>query len=252
MTKTEYNEMIAKSGIVMDEPEKLMKKTGNPSPNKWAPNALTDDELTIAEARLLLPDNMRHLELSMTEYKFLAVYCSSFNGEDAIKKAGFNVNKKQARALAYSLLNKKEIIDGIKIYIDTVMKPYRDRLEFELLMTYYKRATYKIDIFYDKHGKPLTMDKIDPEWLCCIDDIKYVKMDKDYVISAYQLPNRDNALQALYKFVTGQDIQNTVLPEDAKARIDRIYQTVVNGDVNIKKVGRKPKVRNITPLPSQD
>ena len=93
---------------------------------------------------------------------------------------------------------------------------------------------YTIDKFYDDRGNPLPLKEIDKDYICCIDDIKYVKITgTQTVISAYQLPNRDAALNALYRFVTGQDItQTNDLPEDAKKKIQNIYQTVIKTNKN--------------------
>lgn len=204
-------------------------------------NYISKNELSITEARKLLPENLRHLNLNPREYKFLAMYCSNnFNAEDAVEKAGYvERNKARYRAIAYTLLQRKEIVEAIRIYIDTIIQPYKDRLELELLNVYYRRAMYTIDKFYDNEGNPLPLKEIDRDYICCIDDIKYVKVTgTNRVISAYQLPNRDSALQALYRFATGQDINATsILPDDAKKKIQNIYQTVMK----INKVSVKPQ-----------
>lgn len=215
--------------------------TTNPPALPHETNYINKKELSITEARKLLPDNLKHLDINPREYKFLAVYCSNgFNAEEAVEKAGYvERNKAGYRAIAYSLLQRKEIIEGVRLYIDTIIQPYRDRLELELLNVYYRRATYTIDKFYDDRGNPLLLKEIDKDYICCIDDIKYVKITgTQTVIPAYQLPNRDLALQALYRFVTGQDISsNAPLPEDAKKKIQNIYQTVIKAN----KITVKPK-----------
>ena len=204
-------------------------------------NYINKNELTIVEARKLLPENLKHLDINPREYKFLAVYCSNnFNAEDAVEKAGYVERTKAGyRAIAYSLLQRKEIVEAIKIYIDTIIQPYKDRLELELLNMYYRRATYTIDKFYNDEGNPLPLKQIDKDYICCIDDIKYVKVTgSQTVIPAYQLPNRDVALQALYRFVTGQDVTSpNTLPDDAKKKIQNIYQAVIKAN----KITIKPK-----------
>jgi len=204
-------------------------------------NYINKNELTIVEARKLLPENLKHLDINPREYKFLAVYCSNnFNAEDAVEKAGYVERTKAGyRAIAYSLLQRKEIVEGIRIYIDTIIQPYKDRLELELLNMYYRRATYTIDKFYNDRGNPLPLKQIDKDYICCIDDIKYVKITgTQTVIPAYQLPNRDIALQALYRFVTGQDVTTSnTLPDDAKKKIQNIYQAVIKAN----KITIKPK-----------
>ena len=207
-------------------------------------NYVSKKELSIVEAKKMLPDSLKHLDLNLKEYKFLAVYCSNgFNAEQAVEAAGYaERTKAQYKAIAYSLLQRKEIVEAIKIYINLVIQPYKDRLEMELLNTYYKRATYTIDKFYDNQGNPRPLEEIDKEYICCIDDIKYVKITgSNTVIPAYQLPNRDLALQALYRFITGQDITNSsILPEEAQKKLKIIYNNVIKVN-NIKPKNIKKK-----------
>lgn len=201
---------------------------------------ISTKELTITEARKLLPENLKHLELNPREYKFLAVYCSNnFDAVDAVQKAGYveRTNAKY-RAIAYSLLQRKQIVDAIRIYIDSVIQPYKDRLELELLNIYYRRATYNISSFVDEQNNFLPIKQIDKEWLCCIDNIKMTK----YGFS-YELPNRDLALQALYKFVTGQDLNtNQLLPEEAQKKMKVIFQNVLKINNTIKPKNIKKRV----------
>lgn len=203
-------------------------------------NYINKSELTITEARKLLPENMKHLEINLREYKFLAVYCSNgFNAEDAVQKAGYvERSKAKYRAIAYSLLQRKEIVDAIKIYIDTIIQPYKDRLELELLNIYYKRATYSISTFIDNNFNYLPIKEIDKEYLCCIDGMKNGKYGPEYI-----LPNRDLALQALYRFITGQDITSpSTLPEDAQKKLKSIYINVIKSSQNIKPKNVKKRI----------
>ena len=228
-----------------------MNKKAQNSPlvnkNQFAPEIpkeyISSKELTITEARKLLPENMKHLELNPREYKFLAVYCSNnFDAVDAVEKAGY-VERTHAkyRAIAYSLLQRKEIVEGIRIYIDTVIQPYKDRLELELLNIYYRRATYTLTTFFDDNGNSKLLKEIDKEWLCCIDGIKQTKYGVEYI-----LPNRDLALQALYRFVTGQDLNTTtMLPEEAQKKMKIIYN-------NILKINTTIKPKNIKKMKKKD
>jgi hypothetical protein len=201
---------------------------------------ISSKELTITEARKLLPENLKHLDLNPREYKFLAVYCSNnFDAVDAVEKAGY-VERTHAkyRAIAYSLLQRKEIVDGIRIYIDTVIQPYKDRLELELLNIYYRRATYNISTFLDEKNNFIPVKEIDKEWLCCIDGIKQTKYGFEY-----SLPNRDLALQALYKFVTGQDINSSpILPDEAQKKMKIIYNNLIKINANIKPENIRKKI----------
>lgn len=204
---------------------------------------ISEKELTITEARKLLPENMKHLELNPREYKFLAVYCSNnFDAVDAVEKAGY-VERTHAkyRAIAYSLLQRKEIVEAIRVYIDTVIQPYKDRLELELLNIYYRRATYTISTFLDDKNNFLPIKDIDKEWRCCIDGIKNTKYGFEYL-----LPNRDLALQALYRFVTGQDMNTSpLLPEEAQKKMKIIFNNVLKINTTIKPANVKKKIRKV-------
>lgn len=204
-------------------------------------NYISSKELTIVEARKLLPENMKHLDLNPREYKFLAVYCSNnFDAVEAVEKAGY-VERTHAkyRAIAYSLLQRKEIVEAIRIYIDTIIQPYKDRLELELLNIYYRRATYSISTFLDNNFNSLPIKEIDKEWLCCIDGVKNTRYGAEYI-----LPNRDLALQALYRFITGQDINtSTLLPDEAQKKMKIIFNNVIklNKNVSPKNIKKKTK-----------
>ena len=201
---------------------------------------ISSKELTITEARKLLPENMKHLELNPREYKFLAVYCSNnFDAVDAVEKAGY-VERTHAkyRAIAYTLLQRKEIVEAIRIYIDTVIQPYKDRLELELLNIYYRRATYSVATFLDNNGNSKLLKEIDKEWICCIDGVKQTKYGVEYI-----LPNRDLALQALYRFVTGQDMStSTILPEEAQKKMKVIYNNIIKINNTVKPKNVKKRI----------
>lgn len=214
-------------------------------------NYVSGRELTITEARKLLPDNMKHLELNPREYKFLAVYCASnFDAIKACQLAGYveRTNAKY-RAIAYSILQRQEITDAIKIYIDTIIQPYKDRLELEILNIYYKRAIYSISTFYDNSGNFLPLKDIPEEWKCCIDDVEYVK-NGNTIQPKYKLPNRDLALQALYRFITGQNLTDTsvTLPDEAKKQMSEIYKQVMKAS----NAPKPKKIRTKTALKDEE
>ncbi len=205
-------------------------------PNKTTELEVTDDAITrtdisLTEARKLLPANLRHLKnLNLKEYKFLAIYCSNgFNAVEACKQAGY-VERTKARynAIAYTLLQRKEIVEAIRLYINTIIDPYKDKIEIEVLSTYYKRATYSISDFYDDNLYAKPLDMIPKELQCCIDDID-IKRVGTATRYRYVLPNRDTALQSLYRFITGKDLtsDSMQLPEESMKRVQNIYNTVI-------------------------
>ena len=61
----------------MNKKAKATPFTQNPPALPEEKNYINKNELTIVEARKLLPENLKHLDLNPREYKFLAVYCSA-------------------------------------------------------------------------------------------------------------------------------------------------------------------------------
>lgn len=200
-------------------------------------------DISKPDAAKLLPPNFRQLDLSPKEFKFVAIYCSNgFNAEKAAQSAGYLERTKAGyRAIAYSILQRDDVVEAVRAYVDMCIKPYKDRLELELLNYYYKRATYSISTFYNDDFSPKKITTIDPDYLCCIDDVKYTRTGNNDYMPSYSLPNRDLALQALYKFVTGQDLTTVnVLPEDAQKKLDAVYKQLSKEvDIKPKNVKRK-------------
>lgn len=188
-----------------------------------------------AEAKACLPKNINQADLNLSdrEFKFLALYCSNgFDAEKASAGAGYKARTKAGyRAIAYALLQRKEVTDGVRLFVDMVIQPYKERLELELLNVYYRRATYAVDTFYREDGTAKGLREVGKEWKCCIDDIKTVRKGNNTCIVAYKLPDRDAALQALYRFVTGTNIDGTdTLPEESKKRMQSIYNTIIKAN----------------------
>lgn len=163
------------------------------------------NEITIPDAKKVLPLDFSDLNLTPREYKFIVLYCTNgFNGIEAAEEAGYKGSKKTLKGIAFNLLKSPDIIEALKRYIDAALSPYKVRLQYEVLEIYYKRATYTLDLFYNNNGSVKPIDEIDEEWRCVIDGVEK-KYYANGAISetVYTLPNRDTALQTLLKIVAG-------------------------------------------------
>ena len=140
-------------------------------------------------------------------------------------------------------------MEALKIYFEQIMKPYKERLEYEVMDRYYKRATYTVDTFMQSNGRVKPLSEIPPEWLECIDGVeeKWFGKDSCQMTIIYKLPNRDSALQMLYKMVTGYDPNDDgggMLPADARHRLSNIFTAAMNA-------AGKPQPKNVTPQKAQ-
>jgi hypothetical protein len=162
------------------------------------------------------------------EMLFISHYCTNgFIGYQAAKSAGYKGSVVTLSARAGALLKRDNVQQAVKAFIDSVLKPFKDRLEYEVLDAYYKRATYKVTDFFDDNGHALPLSDIPKEWVCCIDGVekRYFGKDASRTVVTYLLPNRDTALQMLYRFATGADESEKVAPSEARENLRKIFES---------------------------
>jgi hypothetical protein len=196
------------------------------------PKGKKPEDALVKKASSLLPSDFDGLDLDPKDFLFVASYCSNgFKSGDAARVAGWK-GKTQGdfSAHGYRLLKKESINLAIKRFIDSIIKPFKDKLEYEVLEAYYKRATYRISDFFNSNGTVKPLSEIPEEFICCIDGIekKYFGKDADRSVVTYQLPNRDNALMMLYKFATGVEGIDPKTPTEARENLRNIFQKALS------------------------
>jgi hypothetical protein len=193
------------------------------------PKSNTVNTLSITDARRFLPIDVQDLQISAKEYKFVAEYCTNgFKAPEAAQAAGYKGDRKTLQSTAWAILKRPAVVECVKRFIDSVIQPYKARLEFEILDRYYRRATYQVDTFFDSDGYAKDLSEIPEEWLQVIDGVerRFFGKNADVEVITYLLPNRDTALQMLYKLATGNDPnndKNNLLPQEARARLQQIF-----------------------------
>lgn len=194
--------------------------------------------LTQTEAKRIMPMDFADLQLNLREYKYIAVYCTNgFKGGEACAAAGYKGSKDTLRGLSWALQKRPHVMEAVKRFIDSVITPYKAKLEYEILHMYYQRAFYDISVFYDDDGRIRPLDEVDVEWRCCVDGVeeRYFGKDANRRVITYQLANRDTALQTLYKMVSGfdGDTAGGMLPSEARERLQKIFSQGKpgNGDI---------------------
>lgn len=187
-------------------------------------------EMTLSRAKHILPPEIAELGLTNKELKFVAGYCSNgFRSSLAVRSSGYRAKSGQeGTAQASSILRRDHVRKAIALYMDTLLQPYKDKFEYEILTVYYHRAYYDVDTFLNEDGTLKPLDQIPDEWHCCIDGIdRDVKMaaKQRVTIIKYKLPDRDLALQMLYKMLAlaSQAEKAPALSADMQARLDAIF-----------------------------
>lgn len=194
------------------------------------PSKNLPDKITLPMVKTILPEGYEAFKLSPRELKLVAAYCSNgFDEKKAAHQAGFSfASQSTAAQQVRAILRKTTIQAAIKKFLDSVLQPYKDRLETEILQRYYKRATYPIDAFYDDHGHLIPLSLVPTEWKEVIDGVstQYYGKDADRRVTTYQLPNRDTALQTLLKMIQGTSPDPLTPSNQLRSQLDAVFGKV--------------------------
>lgn len=174
-------------------------------------------ELTLAQAKKYLPVDLADLNLSSKEIRFVVAYCTNnFVATKAYRMLGVkDVNPNIAKQSAMQMLVQPGVATAISRYVETMMRPFKGKLEFQVLDIWYRRATYSIEMFVDENNNLIPIKNIPQEWRCCIDGIEKKSSGAIDPLSwhEYVLPNRDKALDALVRVI--QTLRTPVLSDIA-------------------------------------
>ena len=151
------------------------------------------------------------LGLSKMQKQFIVTYMDSpffgrkENRHAAYKKVFNPSTDGSLRSNCSALLSKSKVVEGIRKYQIFSLQSHKLEVTTESIENLRKRANYSVDTFFTKDGEPIPLDKIDKEWLICIDNI-----EKDRKSNAgkgiiettkYKLCDRDKASTQLQKLL---------------------------------------------------
>jgi hypothetical protein len=202
---------------------------------KKTPEKEPKEVLSLPDAKTSLSLDLEGIDLDPKKIKFVALYTTNgFNEIAALKDAGYFVPKSSGpngpQATANTILRDPGVIEALKRYVDASLAPYRAKLELEITQIYYRRATYKLTTFFTARGNPKPLNLIPDEWLCCIDGTtkKLYGGQAQEERQEYILPNRDQALQMLYRMVKGvspeESPESTLLPGEVRHKLRAYWE----------------------------
>jgi hypothetical protein len=204
-------------------------------------------KMSLPQAKKLLPIDYHDLELEPIDIKFVAVYCTNgFDVREAYLMSGkYASNERLQKIRGNQMLGKPGVQEAVRRFINFVIGPYQERLEFQLLDIYYKRAFYTVSSFYDEDGHSLTIDEIqknNPEHMIVIDGVERKTIGhgaNQQTITSYQLASRDHALRVLYEMVKlakGEGTGGVDLPSEKRKQLQKIFDQI---DASLGKTGKK-------------
>ena len=230
---------------------------------KKTPEKEPKEVLSLPDAKTSLSLDLEGIDLEPKKIKFVALYTTNgFNEIAALKDAGYFVPKAKGplgpQAVANTILRDPAVIEALKRYVDASLAPYRAKLELEITQIYYRRATYKLTTFYTARGTRKPLNLIEPEWLCCLDGITSRPMgNTGEVITEWTLPNRDQALQMLYRMVKGVSVEDspesTLLPGEVRHKLKAYWEgkdlngVVSRAEAVFSKTAKTPSQKPVKP-----
>lgn len=148
----------------------------------------------------------RDLKLKPRQIRFIYHYCTSLNGIQSLKQAGYKAKTDKSYAVTASrMLNQVNVKKAIRLFFDIVLDQYKEKLEKEIFDIVYRMMTYDPAMFIKKDGTP-NFDKLEDipgEWRCCIKSIKTRAYGKDAIqITELELVDREQAIEKLAKYIT--------------------------------------------------
>ena len=131
---------------------------------------------------------------------------------EAYKKVFNPGNDNAMKVGCTALLAKPKIKEAMVEYQKYMLANTKVQVTQENIEVLKRRAFYTVKEFYEKDGTPKPLDKINPEFLCCIDsvDLDYKGAQAQQKIIKYKLCNRDVAQKSLNELLGIADSMKTI------------------------------------------
>lgn len=199
------------------------------------------ETMTLPTAKKIMPVDIADLGLNPGEYRFVASYCTNgFVAWKAYYSAGYKAKtQNMLKSRSNEMLGRERVASAIRRFIDAVISPYKEKLEYMILEVYYRRAFYRVSMFYDVDGTLRELDEIEkefPDWMVCIDGIREKSRSTPGVprITEYILADRNEALRRLSDIVSrvkAQEGSLDRLPSEQRKRLNKIFDKKIKKDM---------------------
>jgi hypothetical protein len=192
--------------------------------------------------------------ISPLELRFIGFYCTETNFDEIIawKKTyvmkARNMTETEIRLEALDLLNKRDIKIAVQRFVDSVMAPWQDKLQYQLLSVLRKRASYSVKDFYHDDHSPKKLSEIPEEALICIDSVvtDYKGKNADVAATTLKIGDRNTAIKMLQDLLKKkEDIDESAgdVSHEARSRVRDIFYGVEKG-IELSNMAQKaPKPR---------
>jgi hypothetical protein len=156
----------------------------------------------------------------------------------------------QTRMQGLTLTNKPAIKTAIQKFTDSVLSPYRDKLEYQDLQLLQARAYYDVSTYYEPDGSVKPLDQLTHEARLAIDDVTedFKGKDADVRTVKYKLADRMQARKELGVLLNKSEEGGSedAMPQDRRERLNDLFQAGAAGAAGaiafMKQQGKKPAI----------
>ena len=179
------------------------------------------------------------LDLTPTLLKFIGHYCSNnFMEVEAYRKTwpakAKQMTSQEIRLDSLHILNNRSVKIAVERFVNSVLDPYRDKLEHQVLNVLRSQAFYDIADYFYPDGSVKPLDKIDPDKRNAIEsvmrDLKGARGEAELV--NYKLADKRSAIKMLTDLLKkdgeGKDAFSAV-SEDNRKRVSDIMAGALAG-----------------------
>lgn len=187
-------------------------------------------------AKNRLPIDVSDLQLTLQEIKFIGEYCTSNFEEVKAYKRVFKsrlegLSEPEIRLSAFEVLNKRDVKIAVQRFVDSVLGPAADKLDYQLLHVLRKRAFYDVADFFNKDGTVKRLDQISEEDRVVIDGIEQDLKGKnaDAVLTKFKLGDRNAAIKQLVDLLKKKDDaieEATVATDSQRKMVQEIFNSI--------------------------
>ena len=175
------------------------------------------------------------LALTPLLLKFIGEYCANnFDEVSAYRKTwpqkAREMSSAEIRLDALNVLNQREVKIAVQRFVDSILSPYRDRLEHQLFDMYRQRAFYDPADFFNSDGSPKKLDQIDKEKRVVLDNLLSDLKGKDanaWLLN-YKLADRMQAAKALQD-IMGKSLELNEQAEELQDTSRSRIRDIVSG-----------------------
>jgi hypothetical protein len=208
------------------------------------------------------PVTLEDLELSLPELRFVGEYCANgYNAPKAYKNSHGEKDQSIARIKGLTLAGKPKVLTAIRRFTCSVLDPYKEVMEHQLLDFQKTRAFFDITDYYNEDGSAKPLSEIPEDARKAIDGVKeqFFGKDANTRVVTYELGSRKPAMDYLVTLIKMSKEKDDTVPRDLAAKMDAIFKAgatvgasaAIGANMAIQD-SKEPELRDVSPREEEE